>query len=147
MLVPSIFENNFVDDIFNDVFSVPFGFSKVGAKAPISSMNADVQEFEDKYKLDLELPGYKKEDIQAEVKDGYLTINAEHTDSSEEKEDGKYIRRERFYGKCQRSFYVGDAITHEDIQAKFENGILEVVIPKKEAKPEVEEHKYISITG
>ena len=95
MLVPSIFENNFVDDIFNDVFSVPFGFSKAGVKAPVSSMNADVQEFEDKYKLDLELPGYKK----------------------------------------------------EDIQAKFENGILEVIIPKKEAKPEVEEHKYISITG
>lgn len=147
MLVPSIFENNFVDDIFNDVFSVPFGFSKGGAKAPVSSMNADVQEFEDKYMLDLELPGYKKEDIQAEVKDGYLTINAEHSQSNEEKEDGKYIRRERFYGKCQRSFYVGDAVTHEDIQAKFENGILEITIPKKEAKPEVEEHKYISITG
>ena len=147
MLVPSIFENNFVDDIFNDVFSVPFGFSKAGAKAPVSSMNADVQEFEDKYRLELELPGYKKEDIQAEVKDGYLTINAEHTDSREEKEDGKYIRKERFYGKCQRSFYVGDNLTHEDIRAKFENGILEVMIPKKEAKPEVEEHKYISITG
>lgn len=147
MLVPGIFENNFVDDIFNDVFSVPFEFSKAGTKAPVSSMNADVQEFEDKYRLDLELPGYKKEDIQAEVKDGYLTINAEHTDSREEKEDGKYIRKERFYGKCQRSFYVGDNLTHEDIQAKFENGILEVMIPKKEAKSEVEEHKYISITG
>ncbi len=147
MLVPSIFENNFVDDIFDDVFSVPFGFSKTGAKASVSSMNADVQEFEDKYQLDLELPGYKKEDIQAELKDGYLTINAEHSDSREEKEEGKYIRRERFYGKCQRSFYVGDAVTHEDIQAKFENGILEVIIPKKEEKPQVEEHKYISITG
>lgn len=145
MLVPSIFENNFVDDIFDDVFSAPFGFSRAGAKAAVSSMNADVQEFEDRYQLDLELPGYQKEDIQAELKDGYLTINAEHTDTKEEKEDGKYIRRERFSGKCQRSFYVGDDITHEDIQAKFENGILEVIIPKKEAKPAVEEHKYISI--
>lgn len=145
MLVPSIFEHNFVDDIFDDVFAVPFSYTKANAKPAVSSMNVDVQEFDDRYQLDLELPGYQKEDIQAELKDGYLTINAEHTDTNEEKEEGKYIRRERFYGKCQRSFYVGEEIKQEDIQAKFENGILEVIVPKKEAKPAVEEHKYISI--
>lgn len=149
MLVPSIFENNFVDDIFDDVFALPFAFSQNGAgtRAAVSGMSADVQEFDDRYQLDLELPGYRKEDIQAELKDGYLTINAEHTESKEEKEEeeGKYIRRERFYGKCQRSFYVGDAVTQEDIKARFENGVLEVVIPKKEAKPEVQERKYIAI--
>lgn len=145
MLVPSIFENNFVDDMFDTILSVPFSFTGSKSKTPISGMNADVKEFEDKYLLDLELPGYKKEDIQAEVKDGYLTINASHSDTREEKEDGKYIRRERFVGKCQRSFYVGDAVTHEDIQAKFEDGILELTIPKKTKQPEVEEHKYIAI--
>lgn len=148
MLVPSIFENNFVDDIFDDVFAFPFAFSQngAGAKTAFNGMNADVQEFNDRYQVDLELPGYQKEDIQAELKDGYLTINAGHTENKEEKEEeGKYIRRERFYGKCQRSFYVGDTVTQEDIRAKFENGVLEVVIPKKEAKPEVEERKYIAI--
>lgn len=149
MLVPSIFENNFVDDMFDNMFDIPFGFSKTGTKAAVSSMNTDVQEFDDRYQLDLELPGYQKEEIQAELKDGYLTINAEHSETKEDKdqEDGKYIRKERFYGKCKRSFYVGDQITQEDIKAKFENGVLQVVIPKIEAKEEIPERKYIAIEG
>lgn len=109
-------------------------------------MNADVQEFEDHYQLDLELPGYQKEDIQAELKDGYLTIQAEHNENKEEKDkDGKYIRRERYSGHVQRSFYVGDAVEQGDIHATFENGILKLSVPKVENKPKIEEKKYIAI--
>lgn len=150
MLVPSIFEDNFTDDLFNDFFKMPFGRRDFGlANSSITGgMSTDVQEFDDKYQLDLELPGFKKEDIQAELKDGYLTINAKHEENKDEKDEkGKFIRRERYSGQCQRSFYVGDAITQEDIKANFENGVLKVEVPKKEAKPRVEEKKPIAIEG
>ncbi len=148
MLVPSIFSKNFVDDLFDDVF--PFGrnMNYRFQQADAAVMNADVQEFDDKYQLDLELPGMKKEDIQAELKDGYLIINAKRANSSEEKDDkGRYIRKERYYGSYQRSFYVGDAVTQDDIKASFENGILKLEVPKKEVKPEVKEKQYIAIDG
>ncbi|MDD2980099.1 MAG: Hsp20/alpha crystallin family protein [Hespellia sp.] len=150
MLVPSIFEDNFTDDLFNDFFRSPFGRRDFGLSnsSLTGGMSTDVQEFEDKYQLDLELPGYKKEDIQAELRDGYLTINAKHEENKDEKDEkGKFIRRERYSGQCQRSFYVGDAITQEDIKANFENGILKVEVPKKEAKPAVENKQYIAIEG
>lgn len=148
MLVPSIFSKSFVDDLFDDVF--PFG-RNLNYRFPQTDtavMNADVQEFDDRYQLELELPGMKKEDIQAELKDGYLLVNAKHESSSEEKDEkGKYIRKERYYGAYQRNFYVGNAVKQEDIKASFENGILKLEIPKKEDKPEVEEKKYIAIEG
>ena len=96
----------------------------------------------------MELPGFAKEEVKAQLKDGYLTITAEH--SAENKEEGqkkeavKYIRRERYYGKCQRSFFVGKNVTEEDINAKFENGILTMYVPKEVKKPQVEE-KFITI--
>jgi HSP20 family molecular chaperone IbpA len=109
-------------------------------------MKTDVKEFDDRYEMGLDLPGYKKEDISAELKDGYLTVNASHEESSDEKnEDGKYIRRERYSGKCTRSFYVGEGVTEEDIKAKFEDGVLKLDIPKKEAK--LPEKKLIAIEG
>ena len=94
------------------------------------------------------MPAVKKEDVKAELRDGYLTIQAS-TDSNKEEKDsnGRYIRRERYSGSCSRSFYVGDAVTQEDIKAKFEDGTLKLLIPKKEAVPEVEERKYIAIEG
>lgn len=148
MLVPSIFSKNFVDDWFDDAF--PFGrnlnyrFPQAGTAA----MNADVQEFDDRYQLDLELPGLKKEDIRAELKDGYLVVSAKQESSNEEKDEkGKYIRKERYYGSYQRSFYVGNAVKQEDIKASFENGILALTIPKKEANPELEEKHLIEIEG
>ena len=99
-------------------------------------------------KLDVDLPGYKKEDIKAELKDGTLTISASTNTEKEDKDkDGKFIRRERFSGSCSRSFYVGENLDQEDIKAKFENGILKLFVPKKEAKPEIEESKYIAIEG
>ena len=107
-----------------------------------------MKETEGSYELDIDLPGYKKEDVKAELKDGYLTISAATNTSNDQKdENGKYIRRERYYGNCSRSFYVGENITQEDIKARFEDGILKIVVPKKEAKPAVEEKKYISIEG
>lgn len=137
MLAPSIFRDNFVEDLFNDMF---YPTSKnVG-------MNTDVKEFDDRYELSLQLPGFKKEDINAELKDGYLTISASHNDKKEEKDDnGHYIRRECYYGQCKRSFYVGDDITEEDIQAEFSDGILKLEVPKKEPVPEEDTSHYIEI--
>ena len=84
--------------------------------------------------------------MTAELKDGYLTISAEHNDTKDEQDkDGHYIRKERYYGKCQRSFYVGDDVKQEDVKAKFENGVLTLSVPKKDAKPAVEEKNYIAI--
>lgn len=92
-------------------------------------------------------PGCKKEDIQAELKDGTLTITAVSNKNTEEVA-GRYIRRERFTGSCSRKFYVGEEITREDIRARFEDGVLKLLVPKKEAKkPEEEERKFISIEG
>lgn len=110
-------------------------------------MRTDVKENETGYELDIDLPGCKKENVKAELKDGYLKISAESRQDNEEKDDaGKYIRRERYYGTCSRSFYVGEAVTQEDIKARFEDGILKISVPKK-VKPAVEESRYIAIEG
>ena len=108
-------------------------------------MSTDIQDLGDSYQMDMELPGYGKEDVKADLKDGYLTISAEHNSSHDEKDEkGNYVRRERYVGSCQRRFYVGKNVTQEDIRASFENGVLKMIIPKKEA-PAVEEKKYIPI--
>lgn len=96
----------------------------------------------------MNLPGVKKEDVKAELKDGYLTVQVSSNTNNDEKDDkGRYIRRERFSGSCSRRFYVGQRVKQEDIKAKFENGILTMVVPKKEKEPAVEENKYIAIEG
>ena len=144
MLVPSIFKDNFIDDFFNDsMFSFP---NSKGSGIPMM-MHTDVKETENSFELGIELPGYSKENIQAELKDGYLTINAERTENKDEKEEGKYIRKERYTGHCSRTFYVGEDIAEDDIKAKFENGVLTLNIPKEVKKPEVEEKKLIAISG
>ena len=108
-------------------------------------MKTDIQEKDNNYVLDMDLPGYEKEDIKAQLKDGYLTITAQKNTSNDEKdEEGNYIRRERYFGKCSRSFYVGDNIKEEDIKANFNNGILELTFPKEVPQKE-EEMKYITI--
>ena len=111
-------------------------------------MKTDVKETDNSYELDMDMPGFEKEDIRAELKNGYLTVSASsHKNNDEKDNDGKYIRRERYSGSCSRSFYVGEDVKQEDIKAKFENGILKVSIPKKEEKPAVEENKHIAIEG
>ena len=146
MLMPSIFGENLFDDFFDDFYR-PVRRAPHRAAAPVNTvMKTDVKERDQAYELDIDLPGYKKEDVKAELKDGYMTITASRNTSNDEKdENGKYIRRERFMGTCSRSFYVGEVVTEEDITAKFEDGILKVTVPKKEAKPQVEENKYIAI--
>ncbi|MCR5736225.1 MAG: Hsp20/alpha crystallin family protein [Eubacterium sp.] len=143
MLTPSIFGRGFFDD-FNDFWTVEPAYKQ--HMPDFKKMSTDVKEVEKGYEIDMELPGFKKEEVTAELKDGYLTISAEHkTENNGEKKEGKYIRRERYYGKYQRSFFVGDQVEQEDVTAKFEDGILKLFVPKKEAKPQVEEKKYITI--
>lgn len=145
MLLPVIFKDNFVENLFDDFFGTQARrLAPVGSSHNIA-MNADVQEFDDHYEIDLQLPGYKKENISAELKDGYLTVTASQTENQEEKKEGKYLRRECYYGQMQRSFYVGDQTEYEDIHAGFENGILKLSVAKKDKKPEVETKKFITI--
>ena len=140
MMLPSIFGENLLDNWFDDDWN-SWDYSNT------SLMNTDIKENENDYELTMNLPGVKKEDVTAELKDGYLTIHATSNQHKDEKdEDGKYIRRERYSGSCNRSFYVGDAVTEEDIKANFENGTLKMTIPKKETKA-VPEKKFISIEG
>ena len=140
-----MFMSSLFDDFFEDFARPTRTFTKVSLPST-TVMKTDVREKEDGFDLDIDLPGYKKEDLKAELKDGYMTITASRNTNTEEKdEDGKYIRRERFVGTTSRSFYVGEALKEEDIQAKFEDGVLHLFVPKKEAVPEVPETKYIQI--
>ena len=147
MLMPSIFGENLLDDFFD--FDYPRRAVRTPSAPANGLMKTDIKEKKDQFELNINLPGVKKEDIQAELKDGYLTISATHGSTNDEKdEEGKYIRRERYYGSASRSFYVGEDLTQDDIKAKYTDGVLSVCIPKVEPKkPEVEEKKYISIEG
>ena len=108
----------------------------------------DVRETDNGYEVDIDLPGFKKDEIQAQLENGYLTISASKgLDKDQKDKEGRYIRQERYAGAMSRSFYVGDDVTQEDIKAKYENGILKLSIPKKEAKPAVEQKKHIAIEG
>lgn len=112
-------------------------------------MLTDIKESDKGYELEMDLPGFKKEEIKASLENGYLIISAEKGLEQDEKDNGgkKYIRRERYTGSCQRAFYVGDEIEQGDIKASFKHGILRLDIPKKQPKPQVEENKFISIEG
>ena len=106
-----------------------------------------MKEKKDSYEVDVDLPGFKKDQIRVELENGYLTISAEKGLDKDEDKEGRYIRRERFSGSCRRTFYVGENVEQSDIKASFKQGILMLTIPKKEEKPEVEENNYISIEG
>lgn len=136
MMVPRRNRNGL--DFFEDVFADPFFEQKEN-----KIMKTDVKEKEGNYILEIDIPGYEKEDIQIELQDGYLTVTASKNEENEEKK-AKYLRRERFSGMCTRSYYVGDAIKEEDIKANFKNGILSIVFPK-EPEPKIENKKYIPI--
>ena len=127
MLMPSIFSENLFDEFFED-FARPA--KRVVKYSTPSVMRTDVKESDGGYELHIELPGFKKEDVKAELKDGNLTISASSKVEDEQKdENGKFIRRERFYGNCSRSFYVGEHVEETDVKAKFEDGILKVLGP------------------
>lgn len=131
--------------LFDELFRDPF-FSNTFSRSDSSLMKTDIRESGDQYVLDVELPGFHKEDIRAELNDGYLTVTATRNDKKEDTDaKGNYLRRERFTGTCKRSFYVGENITQEDIQAGFNNGILQLSIPKEKPKVIEEKPKYIAI--
>ncbi len=136
MMVPRRNSNGL--DFWDEVFADPFFSSKEN-----KIMKTDLKEKDGKYLLEIDIPGYDKEDIKIELKDGYLVVTAEKDDEKEDKH-AKYLKRERFSGMCSRSYYVGDNVTEEDIKASFKNGILTIEFPKEPEK-KVEEKKYIPI--
>ena len=139
MLMPSIFGENLFDDFFNDF---PFYDDNAGQKIEKklygrhgqNLMKTDIKEMEDGYELEMDLPGFKKDEVKVELNNGYLTVSAEKgLDKDEEDKNGRVIRQERYAGACSRSFYVGD-VKPEDIKAKYEHGVLTVLVPKHDPK-------------
>ena len=149
MLMPSIFNTNLFDDFFDFPFYDDRAEKKLYGHHAANLMKTDIQEHDDGYTLEMDLPGFKKEEIQIELNNGYMTISAAKglDEDEKDKKSGKYIRRERYTGSCQRSFYVGEDVTEEDIKAEFKHGILKLFVPKKEAKPAVEKKNHIAIEG
>ena len=153
MLMPSIFGENLFDDFFGDF---PFYYDDRAMKDAEKKlyghkanhvMKTDIKEMSNGYELIVDLPGFKKDEVQVQLKDGYLTISAaKGLDKDEEDKKGNYIRRERYAGSTSRSFYVGNGVKNEDVHAKFENGVLRLSVPKKAAE-EIEADKYVSIEG
>ena len=159
MLTPSIFGESLFDDWMDDFpfgkdFEKEFEKSMFPAKNPLygkhakNLMKTDVRETDDAYEVDIDLPGFKKDEVTAQLNDGYITISASKGLDKDEKDkkSGKYIRKERYAGSMSRSFYVGEDVTQDEISAKFENGILQLKVPKK-ANKAVENKKYIAIEG
>ena len=138
-MLPSVFGENLFDDSLSDFFGfgrmMPQISSELYGKHAKNLMKTDVRETEGSYELDIDLPGFKKDEVKLELKDGYLTIQAvKGLDKDEKDKKGKYIRQERYAGACSRSFYVGEGIRPENVSAKFENGILQISLPKADQK-------------
>ena len=132
-MLPSIFGENLFDEMFSDPFFT--GRDPLYGKHAKALMKTDVRETEGSYELDIDLPGFKKDEIKAQVSDGYLTVSAaKGLDKDETDKKGRYIRRERYAGQCSRSFYVGDGMQSKDVNAKFEDGILKISMPKAAPK-------------
>ena len=154
MLMPSIFGEDLFDNFMKDF---PFfddntesnGEKKLYGRRGKNLMKTDIKETEGGYELEMDLPGFTKDEIKVSLENGYMTISAaKGLDKDEQdKKSGRYIRKERYAGSCERSFYVGEDITEEDIKGEFKHGILKLFVPKKEAKPAVEQKKYVSIEG
>lgn len=138
LMIPRRNDFDVLDDIFRDPF---FTRNNNGI------MKTDIKENKDSYAIVVDLPGYDKDNIKIEVEDGYLTVHAATNNETEEKEGGKFVRKERYFGECSRSFYVGEAVETDDVKATFKNGILTLEIPKKEEKKELPEKKYVQIEG
>lgn len=152
MLMPALFGENLFDDFWDDFSGFPFYDNSKEAKRMERQlyghkadklMKTDIKETDSNYVLAVDLPGFKKEDIKASIEDGYLTIIAQKT---VDKEQARYLRKERFSGSLQRAFYVGENITQEDVRAQFKHGVLRLIIPKKEQN-QTKENKYIAIEG
>ena len=146
MLMPSIFGENLFD-YFMDDFAFPDIDKKLYGKHTPHIMKTDVKEKDNAYEVTIDLPGFKKDEIQIQLENGYVTVSAaKGLDKDEKDKEDNYIRRERYAGTLSRSFYVGDAVSEEDIHAKYEDGILKLSVPKKAPKA-VEKNGYIAIEG
>ena len=136
-MVPSIFGENLFDEFWNDPFDMdrmlPRGRDPLYGKHSKNLMKTDVRETDNSYEVDIDLPGFKKDEVNVQLEDGYLTVSAAKGLDKDEKKKGRYIRQERYAGQCSRSFYVGD-VKPEDVKAKYESGVLTVLIPKEEPK-------------
>ena len=146
-MLPSIFGENMFDDFFSDPFGmmVPQTRDALYGKHAKNLMKTDVRETESTYELDVDLPGFTKDEVNVELKNGYLTIQAaKGLDKDQSDKKGKYIRQERYAGACSRTFYVGEGVEPEDVTAKFENGILQLSIPK-EAKKQLPKNTSVTI--
>lgn len=152
MLMPSIFNDN----LFDDFFDFPFYDDKADRKIQRklyghhagNLMKTDIKELDNGYELEIDLPGFKKDEITMKLENGTLTVSAaKGLDKDEENKEKKYVRRERYAGGMSRSFYVGEHVDVEDIHPKYENGILSFIVPKKEQKAVEEKNKFISIEG
>lgn len=145
-MISMLARRNFFNDFMSDPFDFGFFGTEPAPKANASLMKTDVKETDKAYELDIDLPGFDKENVQIELDDGYLTINASTNEEKEDKdENGTFLRKERFVGSCRRSFYVGDDVSEDDISAKFENGILSINVPKKELPKPEDRKRLISI--
>ena len=152
MLMPSIFGEDLFDDFMRDF---PFYDDKQARRAEKklyghrgrNLMKTDIRETDGSYELEMDLPGFTKDEVKVSLENGYLTVQAAKglDEDEQEKKTGRYIRRERYAGACERSFYVGEDVTQEEIKGEFKHGILRLSIPKKEVKPAVPEKKYIVI--
>ena len=154
MLMPSIFGDNLFDDFMNDFpffddRDVKKAEKKLYGRRGRNLMKTDIRETDHSYELEMDLPGFKKDEIRVSLENGYLTVSAAKglDQDEQEKKTGKYIRRERYAGACERSFYIGEEVTQEEIKGEFKHGILKLTIPKKDAKAQVAEKKYIAIEG
>ena len=136
MMVPRRNDFDLIGDLFDDSF-----FHKNESKL----MKTDIKELDDKYVIDVDLPGYNKEDIKISVENGYLVINASTNEEKNEEEKGKVIKKERYYGQCSRSFYISDDLTVEDIKAYYKNGTLSLEVPKKDEQEKEAEKQYVQI--
>ncbi len=147
MYYPTLFTDNFVEDLLDGIFKYPYDVKTKAEAHPLTGrMITDVKEYDDKYQLDMELPGFTKEDVKVELSNGYLIVSAERTENKDENEnDVKFIRKERYYGKMSRRFYVGKNLKKEDIKAKFDNGMLMLDVPKTPEKPAEPESDIIDI--
>lgn len=147
MLMPTRRNRGLLSDFMFDPFDAFFNTPMPSASTP-TLMRTDIKETESGFEMTIDLPGFKKEDVQAELKDGCLHIEAQTKSETEDKDaNGTYVRKERFSGKCSRTFYVGEDVEEKDIRAKFEDGTLKIDIPKKQEQPKLEEKKTIAIEG
>ena len=146
MYAPSILDERLMDSLFDGLFENP-GMKDHGIVSRGATMRTDITEKDGDYHMEIEMPGYKKENITAELKNGYLIITGKQDDVEEKKDDkGNVIYSERHSGECRRSYHVGDYLDKEDIKAGFENGILTLDFPSEKKHPQVEEKKFIAIS-